>query len=122
MPGARRCARPHVPDGRSVRPFVQRPSHTLNHDKPDFKLMQQLFDAGIGTCPLSGMPIFDPSKCTPKLRTALWHAYCSVAKTVNTEKIGQTNDALDELRARLCEHDHGGRARGAQTAQPSVSA
>ena len=32
--------------------------------------MQTLYDAGIFKDPLSGMPIFDPSACAPKLRTA----------------------------------------------------
>ena len=76
----------------------------LNVDKPDFELMQFLFDAGVGQCPLSGMPIFDPSKCAPKLRTALWKGLCSVATTVNTTKLGQVDEALDELREKLHEH------------------
>ena len=76
----------------------------LNAEQPQFQLMQQLSDAGISKCPLSGTPIFDPSKCAPKLRTALWRVYCGVAATVNTRVLGQTATALDELDERLREH------------------
>ena len=37
---------------------LRRPMHV---DKPDWTLMQQLSDAGIGVCPTSGMPVLDPS-------------------------------------------------------------
>ena len=76
----------------------------LNPEKPDFDLMQQLYDAGISQCPFSSMPIFDPSACTPKLQTALWRAYCDVATTVNKRVLGQTDEALEELRAQLRDH------------------
>ena len=39
---------------------LRRPMHV---DKPDWSLMQQLSDAGIGVCPTSGMPVLDPSAC-----------------------------------------------------------
>ena len=84
----------------------------LNVDKPDFELMQLLFDAGVSQCPLSGMPIFDPSKCAPNLRTALWKGLCSVAKTVNTTELGQVDEALDELREKL--HEHAGEGHAAK--------
>ena len=87
----------------------------LNVDKPDFELMQLLFDAGISQCPLSGMPIFDPSKCAPKLRTALWKGLCSVARTVNTTELGQVDEALDELREKLHEHATEGQKRRRRT-------
>jgi hypothetical protein len=87
----------------------------LNVDKPDFELMQLLFDAGVSQCPLSGMPIFDPSKCAPKLRTALWKGLCSVAKTVNTTELGQVDEALDELREKLHEHAAEGQKRRRRT-------
>ena len=35
---------------------LRRPMHV---DKPDWSLMQQLSDAGIGVCPTSGMPVLD---------------------------------------------------------------
>ena len=76
----------------------------LNPENPDFDLMQQLYDAGISQCPFSSMPIFDPSACTPKLQTALWRAYCDVARTVNKRVLGQTDEALEELRAQLRDH------------------
>ena len=34
-------------------------------DKPDWAPMQQLFDAGFKSDPVSGLPVFDPSACTP---------------------------------------------------------
>ena len=76
----------------------------LDPEKPDFDLMQQLYDAGISQCPFSKMPIFDPSACTPKLQTALWRAYCDVATTVNKRVLGHTDEALEELRAQLRDH------------------
>ena len=57
-------------------------------------MMQQLFDAGIGIDPISGMAVFDPSACAPALLTALWRAYCGVADTINTKELGQTEEAL----------------------------
>ena len=80
---------------------LRRPMHV---DKPDWSLMQQLSDAGIGVCPTSGMPVLDPSACAPGLRTAIWRAYCGVASSVNTKQMGQTDEALDELQMRLHEH------------------
>ena len=76
----------------------------LNPEQPDFDLIQQLYDAGISQCPFSKMPIVDPSACTPKLQTALWRAYCDVARTVNKRVLGQTEEALEELRAQLRDH------------------
>ena len=58
----------------------------------------------LGKDPLSGMPIFDPSACTRNLQTALWRAYCDVATTVNKRVLGQTDEALEELRAQLRDH------------------
>ena len=50
------------------------------------------------------MPVYDPSKCSPKLLSALWRAYCGVADTINTNELGQTDQALKELKSRLLEH------------------
>ena len=50
------------------------------------------------------MPVYDPSKCSPKLLSALWRAYCGVADTINTSELGQTDQALEELKSRLLEH------------------
>ena len=76
-------------------------------EKPDFDLMQQLFDAEIRKCPVSGMPVFDPSACAPALRTALWRHYCGVADTINTKHMYRADGrlaALNELQMRLHEH------------------
>ena len=80
---------------------LRRPMHV---DKPNWTLMQQLSDAGIGVCPTSGMPVLDPAAGAPGLRTAIWRAYCGVASSVNTKQMGQTDEALDELQMRLHEH------------------
>ena len=73
-------------------------------DKPNWSLMQQLHDSGFKYDPITGMPVYDPSKCSPKLLSALWRAYCGVADTINTNELGQTDEALDELQMRLHEH------------------
>ena len=73
-------------------------------DKPNWSLMQQLHDAGFKYDPVTSMPVYDPSKCSPKLLSALWRAYCGVAETINTKELGQTDEALEELKARLLEH------------------
>ena len=80
---------------------LRRPVHI---ERPDWSLMQQLWDAGIGRWPVSHAPVFNPSACSPELRTALWHAYCDVATTVDTRVFGETGAALDELQTRLREH------------------
>ena len=76
----------------------------LNLEKPNFELMQNLFDAGVGQCPTSGMPVFNPAACSPELRTAIWRCYCGVATTVNTKALGRTGEALAELQVQLREH------------------
>ena len=73
-------------------------------ENPDFELMQQLFNAGIRKCPLSGMPVFDPSACTPQLRATLWRHYCGLATTINTKELGQTDESLEDLQTQLHEH------------------
>ena len=80
---------------------LRKPMHV---DKPDWSLLQQLSDAGIGLCPSSGWPVLDPSVAVPALRTAIWRAYCGVASCVNTKEMGQTDEALEELKTRLHEH------------------
>ena len=50
------------------------------------------------------MPVYDPSKCSPKLLSALWRAYCGVADTINTSELGQTDQALEDLKSKLLEH------------------
>ena len=52
-------------------------------EEPQFELMQELYDSGIGTCPCSDQPTFDPSKCNQQARQALWGLYCEVADVVN---------------------------------------
>ena len=80
-----------------------RRSHNAANE-PDWSLMQELSDAGIGVSPCSGMPIFDPSVCAPELRTAIWRAYCAVATSVDSKALGQLDEALEEMQTRLHEH------------------
>ena len=89
--------------GRPLTIKALRRSHNAA-DKPDWSLMQQLSDAGIGVSPCSGMPVFDPSACAPALRTAIWRAYCGVAKSVDSKALGQMDEVLEELQMRLHEH------------------
>ncbi len=70
--------------------------------------MQQLYDAGIGKCPVSGMPVFNPSACSPGLKEAIWRAYCGVAISVDMKQLGRTDEALDTLKEQLCAHATGG--------------
>lgn len=97
------AARRHVASrlSESTIAALQRP---LNPEAPDLELMQQLYDAGIGKCPGSGMPVFDPSACSPELREAIWRSYVGVATAVNTSKLGGTGDALVELVQQLSDH------------------
>ena len=73
-------------------------------DKPNWSLMQQLHDAGFKTNPITGQRVYDPSKCSPQLLTALWKADGGVANTINTKELGQTEEALEELKSQLLEH------------------
>ena len=73
-------------------------------DKPNWSLMQQLYDAGFKINPITGQCVYDPSNCSPKLLAALWKADGGVADTVNTKELGQTEEALEELKSRLLEH------------------
>lgn len=78
-------------------------------EKPDLTLMQTLYDAGIGACPASGMPIFDPSKCADELRTSLWKTYCGIAEAIDdVAKTPTVLTALNELCAALTAHGKSG--------------
>ena len=97
-------------------------------DKPNWSLMQQLHDAGFKYDPVTSMPVYDPSKCSPKLLSALWRAYCGVAETINTKHLGQTDQALEELKSRLLEHaaritelGQGALAKRPRSASPGLS-
>lgn len=94
---------------------ISRLRRRMDADKPDFSLMQQLYDAGLGVCPVSGMPVLDPSKCGPALQHAIWRAYCGVARSVDSRHLGGTSDALDDLSNQLREYVRQWR-RGAQMA------
>ena len=78
------------------------------------------------------MPVYDPSKCSPKLLSALWRAYCGVADTINTNELGQTDQALEDLKSKLLEHaaritenvprsKHGALAKRPRSSSPASS-
>jgi hypothetical protein len=81
---------------------LQRPRRL--DDKPDFAPMQQLHDAGIRRNPITGTAVFNPDNAKPSLLAAYWKADGSIADTINTKQMGQTDEALDELQMRLHEH------------------
>ena len=66
---------------------------------PDLSLMQTLYDSGIRQCPMSGTPVFDPSKLSEGERAILWRAYCGMALAIDdSSHAAAAVDALDELR------------------------
>ena len=79
----------------TIRALRRRPDpHT-----PDFELMQTLYNSGIRQCPVSGTPVFDPSKLDAGEQRVLWRAYCGVALGIDDPT--QANMAaavLEELR------------------------
>lgn len=96
-------ARRHVAaamDSSSVA-WLRRP---MSPERPEWGLMQQLSDAGLGTCPVSGVPVFDPSRCRPELRRSIWRAYCAVACGVNDRRLGAMDEAFSELQRDMNEH------------------
>lgn len=67
--------------------------------KPNLELMQSLYDSGIHQCPMSGSPVFDPSKLSESERGTLWRAYVGVAISIDdAAQAPATLAALDELR------------------------
>ena len=98
----RRHVASHINEG-TISALFSRP----DPNKPNLDFMQQLYNADIGECPVSGMPVFNPSACSPSLKKAIWRAYCGVATSVNTNQIGQTDEALDTLKEHLREHTAG---------------
>ena len=73
-------------------------------DEPDWAPLQQLYDAGIRRNPVTGTAVFNPEACKPALLAAYWRADGSIADTIDTKQMGQTDDALDELQTQLHEH------------------
>ena len=66
---------------------------------PDLSLMQSLYDSGIKQCPMSGTPIFDPSKLDEEEQAILWRAYCGVAIAIDDPThAAAAVAALDDLR------------------------
>ena len=81
---------------------LQRPRRV--DDKPNWAPMQQLHDAGIRRNPVTGTAVFNPENCKPSLLAAYWRADGSIADSIDTKQMGQTDEALDELQMRLHEH------------------
>ena len=81
---------------------IRRLQKAPSSDSRDFALMQELSDAGFGQCPLSGVPIFDPARCSPEKLDAIWRVYCSLAKSTTDrshEAAEEASDALDALKS-----------------------
>ena len=64
---------------------------------PDLTLMQTLYDSGIRQCPMSGTPVFDPSKLNGDERAILWRAYCGIALAIDDP--AQAQDAVAAIDA-----------------------
>ena len=90
---------------------LQRPRRV--DDKPNWAPMQQLHDAGIRRNPVTGTAVFNPENCKPSLLAAYWRADGSIADTIDTKQMGQTDEALEELQMRL--HAQSCRARSASS-------
>jgi hypothetical protein len=71
-------------------------------------MMQQLWDARIRKCPLSGMSTFNPRDCDLVLRMRLWREYCGLAEVINTKdsealaKYRKEHEELDESLEHHC--------------------
>ena len=73
--------------------------------RPNLDLMQELYDSGFKQCPMSGMPVFDPSKCSSAMKHTLWKAYCGIALAVDdASKAAEAAATLDELKAEIQKH------------------
>ena len=73
--------------------------------KPNLDLMQALYDSGFKQCPASGMPVFDPSKCSTTMKHTLWKAYCGIALAIDdASKAAEAAATLDELKAEIQKH------------------
>ena len=72
--------------------------------EPNWAPMQQLHDAGIRRNPVTGTAVFNPENCKPSRRATYWRADGSIADSIDTKQMGQTDEALDELQMRLHEH------------------
>ena len=103
-------------DPNAAVPLLFKSKATLNPDEPDFELMQQLSDASIGaTCPMSGMPIFNPAFADADGKKCIWKAYCAIASavenkgTVEKEQFGSEDflKTLEGLKAcsKIAEND-----------------
>ena len=68
--------------------------------KPEKELMQQLYDAGLRQCAVSGVPVFDPSAWTTEQRDAIWQVYVGVAAASDGKEDTERAlvAALDKLR------------------------
>ena len=72
----------------------------IDPTQPNFELMQQLYDAGLQQCAVSGVPVFNPSAWTTEQRHAIWQVYVCVA-AASDGKEGTERAlvaALDKLR------------------------
>ena len=76
---------------------LQRPRRA--DDKPDWAPMQQLFDAGFKSDPVSGLPVFDPSACTPALLESVWQRQALVETNAAARRERVDNLSSEEQQA-----------------------
>ena len=70
--------------------------------RPNLSLMQQLFDCGLKQCPVSGMPIFDPSKLDEGEQRVLWRMYCALPLAIDhAAEASEALTAIDGVRKML---------------------
>ena len=70
--------------------------------RPNFGLMQELYECGLRQCPLSGMPIFDPSKLDEGEQRVLWRMYCALPLAINNAaEASEALTAIDGVRKML---------------------
>ena len=70
----------------------------------DFDRMGVLYQAGIQRCFSSGMPVFDPQRCSLRLKSALWTLYTTLANCINTEgEVTVVKTSWDSLLAILAQ-------------------
>ena len=67
--------------------------------RPNLTLMQDLYDSGLRQCPLSGIPLFDPSQLDAKEQAILWRMLCSLPLALeDPEQAAEALKALEDVR------------------------
>ena len=72
--------------------------------KPNFDLMQELWDEGHPECPLCGTVICNVRELDAAARAALEQAFADLAKAINSKELGKLVESLDALKEKLVAH------------------